>query len=75
MSTLKPDPAGAPPLLDDERPIAAGAEELDELISHFSLHEPAVMRHRLALYNRMRERCPVSHSDQFGGCYAAATYK
>jgi cytochrome P450 len=75
MSTLKPDPVGAPPLLDDERPIEADAAELDELISHFSLHNPAVQQHRLAVYNRMRERCPVSHSDQFGGCYAAASYK
>ncbi|HEX4109973.1 MAG TPA: cytochrome P450 [Solirubrobacteraceae bacterium] len=62
-------------LLDDERPGDAEAAKLDELISHFSLHDPEVQRHRVALYHRMQQTCPVSQSDQFGGCFAVSTYK
>lgn len=63
------------PSVDDERPKPLDGAKLDELIEHFSLHDPEVQRNRLAIYERMRETCPVSHSVEHGGYSVAATYQ
>lgn len=61
--------------VDDERPGKVDAAKLDELIEHFSLHDHEVQQNRLAIYERMREVCPVSRSVEHGGFSVAATYQ
>lgn len=61
--------------VDDERPTVLNAEAADKSIEHLSMHDREVQRHRLAIYDRMRESCPVGHSVEHGGFYALATYR
>lgn len=61
--------------IDDERPTRLNAEAADKFIEHLSMHDREVQRHRLAIYDRMREACPVGHSVEHGGFYALSTYR
>jgi cytochrome P450 len=61
--------------IDDERPTVLDAEAADKSIEHLSMHDREVQRHRLAIYDRMREACPVGHSVEHGGFYALSTYR
>ncbi|OBS01576.1 hypothetical protein A9W98_19510 [Mycobacterium gordonae] len=61
--------------VDDERPTRLDADTADKLIEHLSMHDREVQRHRLAIYERMREACPVAHSVEHGGFYPVATYR
>lgn len=61
--------------LDDERPTEVDKDTLDKFIDTFSLHDPVIQRHRLAIYERMRERCPVVRSEAHGGYYSVSTYR
>ena len=53
--------------IDDERPTRLNAEAADKFIEHLSMHDREAQRHRLAIYDRMREACPVGHSVEHGG--------
>ncbi|PND54778.1 hypothetical protein CRM90_26125 [Mycobacterium sp. ENV421] len=61
--------------VDDEQPTRLDADTADKLIEHLSMHDRETQRHRLAIYERMREACPVGHSVEHGGFYAMSTYR
>lgn len=61
--------------IDDERPTRLNADAADKLIEHLSMHDREVQRHRLAIYDRMRQACPVGRSVEHGGFYAFSTYR
>jgi cytochrome P450 len=46
-----------------------------ETIAHLNLHEPRSMKELYRLYGEMRAKCPVAHSDQFGGHYIVTDYE
>lgn len=61
--------------IDDERPTVLNADAADKFIEHLSMHDRQIQRHRLAIYQRMREACPVGRSVEHGGFYAFSTYR
>lgn len=61
--------------LDNEQPTQMDEATLDKFVRNFSLHDPVVQRHRLAVYDRMRETCPIAHSGAHGGFYSVASYR
>lgn len=54
----------------DPRPDAAGVTDT----STFSHHDVATMQNPYPFYAAVRSRCPVAHSDQFGGFHLAVDH-
>jgi cytochrome P450 len=48
---------------------------MDSFIHHFDNHDPNLVDNPYPVFAAMRERCPVAHSDQYGGFWVLTRYK
>jgi hypothetical protein len=50
-------------------------ETLSDLASHFDHHSAALGRDPYPVFEEMRSKCPVAHSDQYGGFWVVSDYE
>src|SRR5271170_1765021 len=66
---------GRPATLDsDPSPRALTAEEIAYFADHFDHHHPAFGQDPYPVYELMQSRCPVTHSDNYGGFWIVTGY-
>ena len=51
------------------------AFDVDEFAEHFDHHSPEYAAHTYEIYEHMREKCPVAHSDAYGGMWVVTRYR
>src|SRR5256885_1588846 len=49
--------------------------DVEKLVEHFDHHSPELAEDCWPVYRALRERCPVAHSDAYGGFWGVSRYE